>query len=204
MKHQTVGIFPTPVLKFNLEREFTAEELQFFIENESTLKPNVGNKSGVDSFILREKKLEGIKSFCEDALRAFYLRVYAPLEPEKSTLYITQSWLNYSKPGEFHHTHYHPNSIASGVFYINTNDSDSIIFQKPVMQREINISSNDTEFTTMDFPFTVKKCELILFPSTLWHTVPVVTGNETRISLAFNSFVKGTIGNTENYTYLEL
>lgn len=204
MKYQTIGIFPTPVLKFNLDREFTAEELQFFIDNENSIRPNVGNNSGIDSFILREEKLKSIKAFCEDALRAFYLRVYAPVEPQDSTLYITQSWLNYSKPGEYHHTHYHPNSIASGVFYINTNDSDSIIFQKPVMQREISISNDNTEFTTMDFQFTVKTCELILFPSTLWHTVPLVTGNETRISLAFNSFIKGKIGSTEKYTYLEL
>ena len=48
-----------------------------------------------------------------------------------TTCYVTQSWLNWTEPGGFHHSHYHPNSFISGVFYINANgSSDRIDFSK--------------------------------------------------------------------------
>ena len=33
-------------------------------------------------------------------------------------LKITQSWINFTKKGEYHHPHAHPNSLISGVFYV--------------------------------------------------------------------------------------
>jgi hypothetical protein len=35
------------------------------------------------------------------------------------TPYITQSWLNYTETNQYHHKHEHPNSLVSGVFYVN-------------------------------------------------------------------------------------
>ena len=39
----------------------------------------------------------------------------------------------------------------------------------------------------------VKNGDLILFPSTLMHSVKTNTTDKERISLAFNSFIKGTV-----------
>ena len=33
--------------------------------------------------------------------------------------YITQSWVNVATKGENHHSHRHPNSMLSGVYYIS-------------------------------------------------------------------------------------
>jgi predicted 2-oxoglutarate/Fe(II)-dependent dioxygenase YbiX len=40
----------------------------------------------------------------------------------------------------------------------------------------------------------VKTYDIVLFPSNLTHSVDSVTSDETRISLAFNSFIKGVLG----------
>ncbi len=45
---------------------------------------------------------------------------------------------------------------------------------------------------------------LILFPSSLTHMVETKEGNNTRISLAFNVFIKGIIGDNKNLTELIL
>jgi hypothetical protein len=52
--------------------------------------------------------------------------------------------------------------------------------------------------------FTVKTGDIILFPSSLTHMVETKEGDNTRISLAFNVFIKGTIGNNKNLTELIL
>jgi hypothetical protein len=52
--------------------------------------------------------------------------------------------------------------------------------------------------------FPVKTGDIIMFPSSLTHMVENKEGTNTRISLAFNVFIKGTIGNNKNLTELIL
>ena len=52
--------------------------------------------------------------------------------------------------------------------------------------------------------FSVKTGDVILFPSSLTHMVENKEGTNTRISLAFNVFIKGTVGNNKNLTELIL
>ena len=50
----------------------------------------------------------------------------------------------------------------------------------------------------------MKKGELILFPSNLTHSVPTNVGEEERISLSFNTWTKGNLGDIKSLTYLPL
>ena len=43
-------------------------------------------------------------------------------------IYITISWINYTETNQYHHAHSHPNSVISGVYYIETDESDTITF----------------------------------------------------------------------------
>jgi hypothetical protein len=45
---------------------------------------------------------------------------------------------------------------------------------------------------------------LILFPSSLTHMVPTIQGEQTRISLSFNTFPVGTVGEEMDLTGLKL
>ena len=45
---------------------------------------------------------------------------------------------------------------------------------------------------------------IIIFPSNLKHSVNKIIEDKTRISLSFNSFVKGRIGNKEDLTEVKL
>jgi len=46
--------------------------------------------------------------------------------------------------------------------------------------------------------------ELLLFPSSLKHSVPTNIGKEARISLSFNTFSVDTLGSKENLTHLDI
>ena len=52
--------------------------------------------------------------------------------------------------------------------------------------------------------FEVGSGDLVLFPSNLEHMVETKVGNETRVSIAFNTFLKGHIGVDESLTGLQL
>ena len=54
------------------------------------------------------------------------------------------------------------------------------------------------------FLLPIKSGELILFPSTLKHSVPINTSNKNRISLSFNTFVSDKLGSEIELTELNI
>ena len=118
------SLFPTPVYSVIRDSELNleeSEEIKSIIEE--GLRTNKGNKTTINSYIF-ETKLKKIKEFCEQQIKKYVEIVISPLQ--ELEFYITESWINVTKPGEFHHVHYHPNSIISGVFYVNTVPEDQI------------------------------------------------------------------------------
>jgi uncharacterized protein (TIGR02466 family) len=119
-------------------------------------------------------------------------------------LRITQSWVNYSEPGQFHHKHAHPNSYVSGVFYVQTNENDKIYFYKDGYQQIKFPPEKWNEWNSESWWFEAAEGKLILFPSNLTHMVPTVEGDVVRTSLSFNSFPVGVVGEELDLTGLKL
>jgi uncharacterized protein (TIGR02466 family) len=203
MEHKIYDIFPTPVMKFNFGREFTKDELDFIYKSEDNCHKNSGNKSSNDTYILNNNQLNDISNFCQNASKVFFEKIYNPINDVE--IYITQSWLNWTYSNEYHHTHAHPNSIISGVFYINADKSfDNITFGKHNYKMIEMYPKAYNDYNTDEVDFKVKTGELLLFPSNLQHRVNTTKGNTSRISLAFNTFVKGNFGNLRALNYLKL
>ena len=203
MEHKIYDIFPTPVIKFQFERELNKNELNFIDACEKNSHTNYGNKSSNDTYILNNNELSEINSFCQKGLQSFFDIVFNP--GSNAEIYITQSWLNWTYSNGYHHTHSHQNSIISGVFYINADKTvDNITFgrQKHRIVELYPKQFNDYNSDEVDFKVTTG--ELLLFPSELQHRVNNTKGNNKRISLAFNSFVKGELGHIRALNYLKL
>jgi len=197
------GIFPTPIYISKLNRELTNKELSFIHNNKNDCNKNEGNITSNDNYILNQKVFKDLKTDLDLIVKDYFEKVISPTD--KITPYITQSWLNYTETNQYHHKHAHPNSLVSGVFYINCDDKlDKIKFFKEdykTIKPEIkdwNIWNSESWW------FHVKTGDVILFPSSLTHMVETKEGTNTRISLAFNVFIKGNIGNNKNLTELVL
>jgi uncharacterized protein (TIGR02466 family) len=197
------GIFPTPIYISKLDRELTPLELKFVDKNKKDFYKNEGNITTNNNYILNEKPFANIKKELDLRVQDYFDKVISPANNIKP--YITQSWLNYTETNQYHHKHAHPNSLVSGVFYINCHEEhDKIKFFNDTYQtikpeiKEYNI------WNSQSWWFSVKTGDVILFPSSLTHMVETKQGDNTRISLAFNVFIKGTVGNNKNLTELHL
>jgi uncharacterized protein (TIGR02466 family) len=197
------SIFPTPIYISKLDRKLTSTELSFINKIKLDVVNNEGNKASKNNYILNEKPFANIKKELDLRVQDYFDKVISPAN--NITPYITQSWLNYTETNQFHHKHAHPNSLVSGVFYINCHEEhDKIKFFNDKYQtiktevKDWNIWNSDSWW------FSVKTGDVILFPSSLTHMVETKQGNNTRISLAFNVFIKGTVGNNKNLTELSL
>jgi len=124
---------------------------------------------------------------------------------KESEIYITQSWLNLTKKDQFHHTHKHPNSILAGVFYLQTVDDDCISFDNTLRVDQVRPSIKSfNSWNSSLYNLPVHKNMLVIFPSSLMHNVPTVKSDQVRISLAFNTFVKGVLGKDDQLSRVNL
>jgi uncharacterized protein (TIGR02466 family) len=203
MNNPTIELlFPTPVMRNSMDRGFTVEELQAVEEHSKATYQNRGNTTSNNNYILEEEVFAGLKQICLDHVKEYVKSVYSP--KTNVTPYITQSWLNWTKPGEYHHEHAHPNSFVSGVLYINAGEEDKIKFFKSVYPQIKIETDNYTIFNSDSWWFGVKTLDIVLFPSSLIHNVETVTAKETRVSLAFNTFLNGFLGDNKELTELKL
>jgi len=196
-------IFPTPIYFSNINRKLTNEEKKFVNFNKKLLMKNEGNYTSTNNYILENEKLKNIKEFLGVLVKNYFDNIVSP--SENITPYITQSWLNYTKKGEFHHTHCHPNSYVSGVFYIESDKGDGISFNKNIYQQIKIEPIKLNTFNSDSWDFSIKTGDVVLFPSHLQHCVKHRKSNKNvRTSLAFNVFLKGIIGYNHSLTELIL
>jgi uncharacterized protein (TIGR02466 family) len=198
------GIFPTPVYRSELGRELTSSELTFADKIKKDCWGGIGNINSKNNYILNEEPFTDIKKELDKKIQDYFNKVISTTN--QVTPYITQSWLNYTETNQYHHRHEHPNSLVSGVFYINCDENfDKIAFFKKDTYQHIKPKVKDwNEWNSESWFFELKTGDIILFPSSLSHMVETKKGNNTRISLAFNVFIKGTIGNNKDLTELIL
>ena len=197
------GLFPTPIYFSKLNRNFNKKELNSFKEERKQSHKIVGNLISNNKYILNKPVFSSLKKELDSKVKEYFDKILCITDDVKP--YITQSWLNYTETDQYHHKHAHPNSVLSGVLYVNTDEKyDKIkFFNESYKQIKLEVK-NYNIWNSDSWWFPVKTGELILFPSSLTHMVETKEGNNTRISLAFNVFVKGKIGLFHSATELIL
>lgn len=193
-------LFPIALGMEKLSRPIAQEELDFIMAQ--PYRANTGNLSSDDDHILDKPELKYIKNEIVTHLKHYFDEVYAPKDVVE--IYITQSWLTKTEPGDFHHPHKHPNSFISGVFYVHAEgETDKITFCRDmpaiqIMPREWN------KYNSVTWWVPPSTGDILFFPSTLEHGVNKTSSATTRVSIAFNTFLKGEIGNPQEYNGLIL
>lgn len=205
IKQEVQALFATPIYFSQLERNFSNEELQFIENSKKDCVVNINkNKTSSNQYVLEEKEMINLKQELMLRLDQYFKLVEESEDDVK--LYITQSWINFNEPNTSHHEHMHPNSFLSGVLYINAVENlDFIRFlhpRDPLFQFENKKKFNIFNSGVWDFP--VKTKQILLFPSYLKHCVLENFSNHERISLSFNVFFKGKIGNYATSSELKI
>jgi len=122
---------------------------------------------------------------------------YDVLSVKKQTeIYITESWLNKSIRDQMHHRHWHPNSVYSGIVILQA-DKDTgllnfITGQYQTLEYEIETPNL---FNAKSMTFCPDPGTILIFPSNVEHLVTPNASDLPRISLSFNTFIRGIVNN---------
>ena len=197
---EVLSMFPVPLYVGKLEGAGDVE-LRFMLEVEYEPETHDGNRVSKDRRILHHPRLTRLRRVVESHLNTYRKAVMCT----DNELYITQSWTNRNARSSQHASHYHANSVLSGTLYLSVDEQVPPIVFKSDRKTAIQVSYKEQNIYTADtFSFWPRTSVIVLFPSTIEHFVPVNQSDTTRLSLAFNTFVRGHLGRESALTELSL
>jgi len=204
MKNAIYLLFPYPVMVCAKNYEFSSAEKNYICELE--MANNTGNLMSKNDKILDSKELSDLKLFIDEQILSFKKNLLGIKDANE--IYITQSWVNRSKPGEFHPKHKHPNSVISGVMFFDENKDGSL---PPIrFHRTLEMFPLEFEFDNLNESnagcrsFETVQGGLILFPSLLEHDVAKNESDRVRTSISFNTYVRGAVGSGRKLTEINI
>lgn len=198
-----LGLFPTPVGIYDLDRSLSERELRFL--SEQPQRPNRGNTTSEVTTVLDQPPMRRFRTWVQAQVDHFFKEVYSPANTDLR-LRITQSWTNHTQGRQYHHKHTHPNSLISGVFYVRSRDDHDRIFFFHEPHKTLKIPAGDfNAYNSESWWLEARQNCLLLFPSHLSHMVEALPEDaDTRISLSFNTFPVGDMGGEYELTLLHL
>jgi len=111
---------------------------------------------------------------------------------------ITTSFVNRNDDTQVHYRHSHRNSVLSGCLYFSSHPR-GIRFTKPGYQQLYWDKSEHNLYNSDDWVIYPETGLLLIWPSNLEHEVePLQVGDQVRYSLAFNTWITGTLSERPN------
>lgn len=191
MSDSIFALFPTPVFKTKIS-SLTEEHKKILFSEEVDMKQQVSNIRSKDIHILNRPCFSSLKKEVEKHLETYVKQIICPQKDIE--LVITNSWFIVTKPGQKHHIHHHPNSYISGVIYIQTLKEDYLKFIRDGEEYIQIFASSYNPFNCRTWNLEVQEKDLLIFPSSLRHCVDTNSQDTDRSTIAFNTWIKGTIG----------
>lgn len=202
----TVDLFATPIYFNNIKIK---KEYKDILIKEKYERFEIDNGfSTINKYVLNNKKLNSLKKEIINNLNNY---IYEILKIKKTTKFkLLNSWCTKHSYNDWAQAHHHENSLISGVLYLKTyEDSGNLVFHRNSL---LGLFPNSVkiEFDTFNasnsesFYITPKEGDLILFPSSLEHSVTKNLNQNDRYCCAFNFFPMGKFGHDKNSNYMEI
>ncbi len=204
MKNTIFPLFAYPVMVCARTWDFSEAERAYIAGLE--MVENVGNRMSRNDRVLDGSELSDLMRFIDEQLY-IYKKNLLHIKDENE-IYVTQSWANQTAPGQFHPKHKHPNSVISGVMFIDENTDRSlpaIRFHRTTEMLPLEFGFDSlNEFNASCRLFESVQGQLMLFPSLLEHDVEMNRSGTVRTSLSFNTWVRGPVGVREHLTRVDM
>ena len=196
-------MFVEPYFRANIAGTITPQQIAF-IKNLKMVN-NPENMISENLYIFEEPELKSIKDTVQEVLDIYAREVLCI--PQK--IYVTQSWSLVCMPNAGMHGHSHSNSILSGsLYYCELPDPpSSMVFTRHTNYQQIELPPEPGKRNIYNSPInrvTPRQDDILLFSSRLTHLVEQNRSGQPRHSIAFNTFIKGQLGDYRAVTELKL
>ena len=198
----TLPLFGAPI-SWGIYNNIITDEEKNYLHNLEMSRVNAGNGyQTTNKHVLDLPELSNLK----DILTGYFL-VYAHdvIGISRNVKFrMVTSWMNKHDKNDWAQQHLHSNSLFTGVLYTQVDEnSGNIVFHSPLNNTNLIPSTIELEmdtwniFNSKTWSLTTHNNQLVFFPATMLHSVTQNNSGIDRYSLAFNFFVEGTFGRTE-------
>ena len=196
-------LFAEPYFVTNIADVITPKQIAFC--KKLTMIENQVNRISEELYLFNRREMASVKEAVSAALAQFAREVMGI--PQR--LEATQSWALENPPGVGMHGHTHSNSVVSGSLYFAPmpDPPGNMIFERHNHYRQLELEVDSDRTNIYNAPrnaIVPKQGDLVLFSSSIQHYVESNTSSQTRHSIAFNTFVRGTIGSFRDVSELSL
>ena len=196
---QILNILPQQIYKFECEKTLLEKTLNILKNEQFSLDRKVWQVNQTYNVRLnKDSNYNEIHSWMRNCLNT----VKNELQLKCDGLEITSSWGNVSGKDQWHWVHTHPNSLVSGILYL-TDSNASTWFSVANFWSSSNTIKLRQDHQVIHKHPTIKG-DLLIFPSTLVHSVDQHKKVEKRYTLSFNAFPCGLIGFPEESAGIDL
>jgi uncharacterized protein (TIGR02466 family) len=196
---EKVSVLPQTIYRFKSTPELLKDTQIKVVDLQ--WQNNGNNSISLDYFLNKKIEFQNLHNWFYECL----LEVKNELNYIVEDIKITQSWANLNLKGQSHHPHKHPNSMLSGVYYLTDCNVGTRFFMQNIWGNFNGDQSSVCIFDLLPNYNSVithieneKPGTLVIFPSTLPHSVDSNMGENPRYTISFNSFPSGNIGNFDN------
>ena len=188
-----------PVYKTSTDLLLNDDEMSAIVDGDfRQALSKQGNAISKSADVLDDERLLRVKT---KILTVFDEYVTKHLQIQNQ-FYLTQSWTAINQKGDAHHSHIHPNTVFSCVYYVQANSGDLQI-RMPIsrIQEGYNLSYKVLQqniFNSRTINLQVKTGDMVIFPGWCEHQALPNEDDAPRIILGTNYFVTGTFGNYED------
>jgi uncharacterized protein (TIGR02466 family) len=201
--HEITPLFAEPYFRADIGYAISDEQVAFI--KQLKMVENQSNLISDDLYIFEAPELKSIKDAVQEALDIYASEVMGLSQQ----LYVTQSWSLINQPNVGMHGHSHSNSIVSGSLYFTDLASPvaGMLFDRHRTYQQLDLMPQQEKRNLFNTPMNLvqpKKGNVILFSSSLQHLVEVNRSGQPRHSIAFNTFIRGKLGNYRDVSELEL
>jgi uncharacterized protein (TIGR02466 family) len=201
--YEVKPLFAEPYFRTNIASAITPDQVAWL--KALPMVKNQINLISDDLYIFRAPEMRSIAEAVQESL-VLYSRDVLGIS---HILYATQSWTLINPPGIGMHGHSHSNSIVSGSLYYTDLPAppSRMVFERHNSYQQLELGSEADKaniYNAARNAIEPRRGDLILFSSSLSHFVEANTSALPRHAIAFNSFIRGTLGSYRDVSELRL
>jgi len=203
--YHVAAMNPVNILTLDFNGELFGEQERNFIRpllSDDYFKKSKSKTSNLSHSIdiLSQPELSELKKIFDEAIMVYTKDILKI----SNVFQLTNSWLTKNKPGDYHHTHNHPNVMLSITTYFDDTFEYSGPFAPIIIETPGLVHTFPTfQFKTTPFEYndvnknefgiSPIKNEFIIFPGHLYHQTLPNESDRIRYCLAANYFIDGSI-----------
>lgn len=204
---EELKILPMTIYKFEVPKDICNSLIKNVKNTKTRLRGGKeyhgSSSSGFDSLHTKKEYRPAVRYINQQVAQVAKEVLYTQMDELK----ICLMWVNKSKTNQWHHAHHHGWSFLSGIIYLQGENGRTWFSRESDYNYSKSMSlmtNEDVEASEIIYKHKPEPGSMVIFPSSLLHSVDANTDSSERITISFNTFPTGQVGSKDELKGIDI